>query len=159
MRRRILLAVAAASLVALATVSLLVVSASSAPGALESDGSVPITLSEWEIGVPDRSIPAGRVVFEEQNDGRLDHDLLLVRTGRDPADLPRGLSGPVPSAAGEVVFGEIHAHSHDDGEKEGHLRPGASRRRAVDLDPGTYVLICPVPGHYAAGQSARLVVE
>lgn len=159
MRRRLALAAITAIVVAFATASVLVVSAGSTPPQANSDGSIPITLTEWEIEVPSGPIPAGRVVLDERNAGKVDHDLLLVRTDRAPDDLPRGLSGPVPGAAGEVVFGEIHTHDHDAGETEDHLSPGSSRRRTVDLDPGSYVLICPLQGHYEAGQAASFEVR
>lgn len=160
MRRRLALTGITALVAAFATATVLVVSAGSTPPAdFNRDGSVPITLTEWEIEAPAEAIPAGRVVLDERNDGLVDHDLLLVKTDLDPADLPRGLSGPVASAAGDVVFGEIHDHAHALGQAEGHLRPGESRKREVTLTPGNYVLICPLEGHYANGQAARLVVE
>ena len=160
MRRRLALTGTTALVVAFATATVLVVSAGSTPPAdVNRDGSVPITLTEWEIEAPAQPIPAGRVVLDERNDGLVDHDLLLVKTDVDPADLPRGLSGPVPAAAGKVVFGEIHDHAHALDQAAGAPRPGESRKREVTLAPGNYALICPLRGHYANGQSARLVVE
>jgi uncharacterized cupredoxin-like copper-binding protein len=29
----------------------------------------------------------------------------------------------------------------------------------VDLDPGNYVVICNIPGHYAAGMHAELTIK
>jgi uncharacterized cupredoxin-like copper-binding protein len=38
------------------------------------------------------------------------------------------------------------------------MEPGASGRMTVKLTPGTYILFCNVPGHYAAGQHIRFTV-
>ena len=38
------------------------------------------------------------------------------------------------------------------------LAPGASGKLAVNLKPGSYLLICNQPGHYKAGMVARLSV-
>ena len=41
---------------------------------------------------------------------------------------------------------------------EGHVMPGDSITFEVDLEPGSYVLLCTIPGHYAAGQDVSLTV-
>jgi uncharacterized cupredoxin-like copper-binding protein len=38
------------------------------------------------------------------------------------------------------------------------MDPGASGKMTLKLTPGSYVLFCNVPGHYAAGQHVRLTV-
>jgi uncharacterized cupredoxin-like copper-binding protein len=40
-----------------------------------------------------------------------------------------------------------------------HLAAGASGTVTADLKPGTYELICHVPGHYAAGQKMTFEVK
>ena len=40
----------------------------------------------------------------------------------------------------------------------GDLQPGASYTLDVTLTPGCYLLICNVPGHYAAGMVTPLTV-
>ena len=150
--------------VALATLAGLVAVLSVLPGpardgARASAGPVKVRVGERTIEVSGSPVRAGRVVFEERNEGRRDHDTLLVRTDRPPDELPLGLAGPAPEVAGKVIFGQIHDHSAGHGPGDEHLAPRAVRRRVVTLRPGRYVLICPLPGHYAGGQRAGLVVE
>lgn len=123
---------------------------------------VSVEITDRAIDAGSAPVRAGRVTFEEVNRGTVDHDLLLVRTDRDPDDLPLGLEGPAPELAGEIVFGERHSdHAHDGRGKAGyhHISPGERRDRTVTLTPGSYVLICPVPGHYGAGQRTGFTVR
>jgi uncharacterized cupredoxin-like copper-binding protein len=43
------------------------------------------------------------------------------------------------------------------GETE-EMEPNAEKTITLDLKPGTYLLICNVPGHYAAGMWTSLTV-
>jgi uncharacterized cupredoxin-like copper-binding protein len=40
-----------------------------------------------------------------------------------------------------------------------HLQPGASGTETANLKPGSYELICHMPGHYAAGQHMAFQVK
>ena len=123
-------------------------------------GVVAVNFDEWRIDAGHLAT-AGSVTLEERNNGEQAHDLLIVRSDLPAADLPVGLDGVAPELAGEVVLGDSHeAHEHDPGHAHPgeHLQPGTRRRRAVTLDPGNYVLLCPIPGHYERGQRAPLTV-
>jgi uncharacterized cupredoxin-like copper-binding protein len=37
--------------------------------------------------------------------------------------------------------------------------PGAVRQETVSFSPGTYTVLCTLPGHAAAGMKTRLVVR
>jgi uncharacterized cupredoxin-like copper-binding protein len=39
------------------------------------------------------------------------------------------------------------------------LKPGARGTLALNLKPGTYLLLCNEPGHYKSGMSTTLLVE
>lgn len=129
---------------------------------------VDITFDEWRVDAGGGRVRAGRVTFEERNAGAVEHDLMVVRTDRPARALPRGLEGVAPELAGDVVLGESHSsHNHDPGagqaadhaHAEEHLDPGGRRRRTVTLEPGRYVLLCPVPGHYERGQATAITVR
>lgn len=132
-------------------------------GAATPRGTVTVEFDEWKIDTSVETVPAGRVTFEESNAGDEDHDLLVIRTDTPPDDLPMGLEGVSPEAAGEIVLGEIHDHEHgadlSAADHERHIHPEEGRRRAVTLEPGRYVLICPVPGHYERGQRTAITVR
>ena len=38
-------------------------------------------------------------------------------------------------------------------------KPGAHGKLTLNLEPGTYLLLCNHPGHYKSGISTKLVVE
>ena len=38
------------------------------------------------------------------------------------------------------------------------MQPGATKALTLDLKPGTYLLVCNLPGHYAAGMWTVLTV-
>ena len=124
-------------------------------------GGLQVSLGDRSVEPSSRSVRPGPVTIETRNHGRADHDLLVLRTERRADDLPVGLGGVKPSLAGTIVLGEEHdAHEHaSKGSRAHHLGPGESRRRRVVLQPGRYVLLCPLPGHYQAGQRAELLVE
>lgn len=150
------LTAAAAAIAGMGTAAV-AVAGEDAPAAPRS--VVEVTLDEWGIDAGAAPVRAGRVVIAERNRGEVEHDLLIVRTERDAAGLPMGLEGVAPELAGEVVLGES-AGSHDHASAaHDHLTPGADRRRGVLLAPGRYVLLCPLPGHYARGQYAVITVR
>jgi uncharacterized cupredoxin-like copper-binding protein len=89
---------------------------------------VAVSETEFKIGVPAQTLPAGDVTFAVRNVGKIGHDLVV--------------SGPgVPAAA-----------------KTPLLSPGQSARLTVKLAAGSYTLYCSVPGHRAAGMSAKVNV-
>ena len=61
-----------------------------------------------------------------------------------------GGGGQVDVAASGTVSGKI---------EESQLGPGKAAQATFDLSPGSYVLICTVPGHYGEGMSAPLQVS
>ena len=129
-----------------------------------SDGAtgkaVSVRLDEGAL-VPDRTtVRPGRVTFETANEGRTEHELIIVRTDLAPDALPMGLAGPAVKLAGEVVLGTPHSHDAHDQKRarSRHIPPGGTRRETVSLEPGNYVLLCTLPGHYESGQRAALKV-
>ena len=134
-----------------------------APGGSKgaTPGVVGVTLAEGSLTPAVRTVRAGRVTFDTVNRGRTEHELLVVRTGLAPDKLPMGLEGPAVKLAGDVVLGVPHGHGAHDAARAAvrHVKPGSSRRETVVLEPGKYVLLCSLPGHYESGQRAGLTVR
>ena len=147
-------------LIPIAIVAVLVLSLG---GGADAGGAFKVTLDEWSIAPDQAKLRAGKVTFVAENAGKLEHELLVIRTNRDPDELPVGLEGPALTLPGmELVLGTPHKHGEafDLGSlKSKHIRAGASRRDVVTLTKGRYVLLCNLPGHYQAGQRASLIVE
>jgi uncharacterized cupredoxin-like copper-binding protein len=90
------------------------------------------------------SAKAGKLRVTAKNDGKLDHELVLIRTKKAPDALPT--KGSKASEAGSV--GEIPDQ-----------KPGKSASHTFKLKPGAYVYICNLPGHYTAGMRGALTVK
>lgn len=87
------------------------------------------------------TVPAGEVTFEVTNASKDAIHEMVVSPVRDP-------SKPLPyDKAMMRVDEEAAGHLGEVSE----LDPGKSGALRIDLKPGTYILYCNVPGHYALG--------
>ncbi len=94
------------------------------------------------------SVKAGTIHFDVTNwsQGVL-HELIIVAVDNPQATLPYDYSKAKVAEDQVKVLGDT-----------GDLQPSASYSFDVTLAPGSYLLICNVPGHYAAGMSTPLTV-
>ena len=121
-------------------------SKSSTPANAGGDaGSSAVAISEGEFSLS--STPAtdasGPVTFSVTNDGKMEHEFVVLRTDVAPDALP-------------VESGKASEDGHID-ELEG-IQPGTSQTLTVDLPAGTYVLVCNLVGHYQSGMHAGFTV-
>lgn len=101
--------------------------------------TVQVKLGEMWVRPQYTSVPAGKVTFFASNTGRAAHELMIER-------MPIKMDGPGrPNEA--AAQGMIE-----------DMEPGASGKMMLKRKPGSYVLFCNVPGHYAAGQHVRFNV-
>ena len=94
------------------------------------------------------SVKAGKVTFDVTNLSRsIVHEMIVVAVENPNAPLPYDYNtGQIPEKQVKML-----------GETE-EMEPNAEKTIALDLKPGTYLLICNVPGHYAAGMWTPLTV-
>lgn len=90
--------------------------------------TVIVTLRDFTIEPRTIKVTPGRVGFRITNQGAIDHDFHI------PA----------------VEKGHAHA--------EHVVKPGETRTLEYDLKPGTYEVVCTIPGHREAGMTAALDV-
>jgi uncharacterized cupredoxin-like copper-binding protein len=136
-------------LAALAAISLTAGACSSGSGSKGSTGSkgaetVKVGLSEYSISPDIQSVKAGDVTFDVANEGTMAHEMVLIKTDVPPTHLP--MEKGEASEAGSV--GEVS-----------DLPAGESGTLTVHLDPGHYVMICNLPGHYSAGMRTEFTVS
>ncbi len=113
-------------------------------------GTPGLDLSKATMGikVDPASAPAGDVTFNVTNSSKDTIHEMIVMYLADPGK-------PLPYIENESRVDEDKAG--DKGEVS-ELDPGKSGSLTVHLDPGKYLLICNVPGHYAAGMWAEFEV-
>ena len=119
--------------------------AAPSPAAAPAKGTVDVTLKEYSIAPSATTVDHGRVTFDVKNAGAMKHELVILRTTKPAAQLGKANAARV-SEAGHV--GEV-----------GDLAAGASGTTSVKLDPGHYVLVCNLPGHWMAGMRTDLTVR
>jgi len=94
------------------------------------------------------TVKAGEIHFAATNWSRgMIHEMLVIAVDNPNAPLPYDYgTGEVPEKQVKVL-GEIS-----------ELQPNASGSLDLKLAPGSYLLLCTVPGHYAAGMVTPLTV-
>lgn len=113
---------------------------SSGPIGIPATGTA-IYLSEWSVGLP-TSMLAGQANFTITNIGTIQHELLVFKSDLPPTSFPVDSKGAVIEDGPGITLVSR-------GDK---IDPGKTQSRVVDLtQPGTYVFVCNVPGHFKAG--------
>jgi uncharacterized cupredoxin-like copper-binding protein len=119
---------------------------------------VGVTLSEFAIAVDSGSTSAGEVTFNIENGGAETHEFVVIQTDLAPAELPTVEDGSV-SEEGEGMTVEDEVED---------LPSGDTAELTVDLDAGSYVLICNIveeeddgtfESHYQEGMRTAFTVE
>ena len=101
------------------------------------DYEVHVSLAEW-AATTDPSVGSGEARFDVTNDGGTVHQLAIYRGG---------------SLAGDSIIGGTLV------ARTGNIQAGGTDALQAALEPGDYWLVCPIPGHTAAGMSAQLTVD
>lgn len=101
------------------------------------------------IRVDQDTIKAGPVKFDVTNWSRfLPHEMLIVAVDNPATALPYDYSEAKVNEDQVKILGDTS-----------ELQPNKSGSVELTLAPGSYLLICNVPGHYAAGMAVPLVVK
>ena len=114
-----------------------------------SGSPVVATEKDFAIGLDAKSSSSGETTFNVHNDGPSTHEFVVFKTDLAQDALPVGDDGNVD----EEGEGVTHIDEIED------IGNGCDASLTVDLDPGNYVLICNLPGHYAAGMHAEFTIK
>lgn len=104
-------------------------SAAPPSAATKAANLVGVTLSEWAITPNNLAIPSGKVEFKVSNTGKFGHNLSISKDGTE--------------------IGKTSTFTSGEG----------TQTLAVDLQPGTYEILCNVPGHADKGMKGTLTVK
>ena len=113
------------------------------PGA----ATVTVKMDEYDFIPQDATAKAGETSLEAVNIGKIPHELVLAKSDLDPANLPTTSNGEVDEEALDTV-----------GEAP-DVAAGDTGSFSADLQPGKYVMICNLPGHYSSGMYGSLTVK
>ena len=107
------------------------------------------SVGEWYVRLDATSAEAGEVTFAIANFGTMTHEFLVAKTTYEPGKIPVGANNRFDEEdPGIEVVDEIKEWPVDE-----------AKVLKVDLEPGTYELLCNIEGHYASGMHATLIVE
>lgn len=113
-------------------------------------GSVQATQKDFSIALSPGTASSGSVTFDITNNGPSTHEFVVFKTDLAEDQLPTDDSGNEVDEEGEGV---AHVDEQED------IAANSSATLTVDLQPGTYVVICNLPGHYKLGMHAALTVS
>ena len=115
--------------------------------------------SKYFVKVDKNKVKAGKVTFEVTNVGELYHEFIvyLNEDGIPPGDLPIASDEDVADLAEESIIGEapyakppIVPSDREPGAEDHRIRGGGwGAKLTVDLEPGKYILLCNLEGHYS----------
>ena len=129
------------SFVCFAALAALAGSASGSP----SRTTVTVRLKEFAVLASAKAAPSGKVTFKVTNVGKINHEMVVMKTSLPPSKLPVNANHRVVETG---VVGEA-----------GDVHPGQTKTVTLTLPAGRYVLLCNIAGHYKAGQYSGFVTR
>lgn len=106
---------------------------------------VTVKLKEFAILTSAKTAPSGKVTFRVTNIGRINHEMVVMKSSLPPSKLPVNANHRVVESG---VVGEA-----------GDVHPGQTKTVTLTLPVGRYVLLCNIAGHYKAGQRSGFVTR
>jgi uncharacterized cupredoxin-like copper-binding protein len=116
-----------------------------------SSNQLTVKLGDYSFTPSDPTVKAGKLTITAPNDGQILHELVVLKTDQDAASLPQ--------KGAEVDEDGLEAKGVENKGEITDVAPGQSKSTDFNLQPGHYVMICNVPGHYAQGMYGTLTVN
>ena len=119
-------------------------------GCAKGVATVRVIEDEWSLKPSVISVKAGDVTFEVVNQGKEEHELVVMKTDLAANALKMRTADPekVDEDASAQNLGEVE-----------DLAPGTTKSVTLTLPAGRYVLICNLAGHYKNGMVAGFEVK
>jgi len=113
-------------------------------GAATTPTKVTVKLKEFKVIPSVTTVKAGKVTFVVSNVGKINHEMVVVKTIVPPGKLKENAEHEVSEkgSVGEAVVDH-----------------GKTGRVTLTLKPGKYQLLCNLPSHYSAGQYIGFTVK
>ena len=130
----------------LALLAILVASCGGAPEAAPTDSQVVAEMTDYKITVTVPGAKAGKIKIGVRNLAAMEHSFEVIKTDLPQDKLP--VDGASAKANEDAKVGEIKS-----------LPAGKSGAVTLDLQPGKYVFICNIAGHYQLGMHTGFTVD
>ena len=112
-------------------------------------GGIGTTLADYTITLDESSGDAGELTFDVTNDAEQTHEFVIFQTDLAADALPTNEDGDVDEEGeGVTLIDEIE-----------DIEAGSDESLTVNLDAGSYVFICNLPGHYRQGMHTTFTVS
>jgi uncharacterized cupredoxin-like copper-binding protein len=106
-----------------------------------------IIVKEYSVTVPTQVKP-GTYTYTIINSGQVEHELLVFRSDLSIAEFP--------TTDGDITEDGPGITKISDGD---NIAPGGSQQRTIDLtQPGKYLFVCNLPGHFKQGMRTEVTV-
>jgi uncharacterized cupredoxin-like copper-binding protein len=133
------------------------------PAAAEVKGTaVGVTLGEkgsaYFIELDKNAVSAGTTTFVIDNVGSMHHEMAIFKTDLAPGKLPLTDENKVDEEKAGLLAEAVYA-TPVRGDEDHRIRDGRGVNFTIDLEPGNYVLLCNLEGHYAKGQYIAFTVN
>ena len=126
-------------------VILVLVAVSCSNSGSDTSGDIAITMKDFSLTAEPATFASDGVTFAIENRGPSVHEFVIIRSDVEPGELPVA-NGLIPEDQVDLV---------DEAED---IAPGTNTTLTVNLEPGSYVLVCNIPGHYELGMRADFTV-
>ncbi len=127
-------------------------SAAATPSTTTSSGqALTVKLGDYSFTPSSPTVKAGPVTITAPNDGQILHELVVFKTDKS--------AGSLPEKGAEVDEDGLEAGGATNEGEIQDVAPGQTKSTDFKLAPGTYVMICNVPGHYAQGMYGTITVN
>jgi len=130
----------------LALLAILVASCGGAPEAAPTDSQVVAEMTDYKITVNVPSAKAGKIKIGVRNLAAMEHSFEVIKTDLPQDKLP--VDGASAKAKEDGKVGEIKS-----------LPAGKSGAVTLDLQPGKYVFMCNIAGHYQLGMHTGFTID
>ena len=132
-------------IIAVSTAALLLTACAQAE-ALPADVNLTVDMKDYSITLSTPTVKAGVVKIGIRNQGSMVHDFDIIKTDLAPDKLPMDTGAAKAKTDGLV-------------KQMTNIAAGRVTTLSADLQPGHYVIICNVVGHYQLGMRMELKVE
>jgi uncharacterized cupredoxin-like copper-binding protein len=112
------------------------------------EADVVVTMRDDAITLSEGSLQSGELTFEGTNEGTMTHEFEVFR-------VPDGVDADALPVEGNTAPADEMLEVIDEVED---IAPGTSASLTLDLEPGTYAVLCNLPGHYANGMHTTFSV-